>query len=213
MPKTNGITRREILTSIKHHGAMTAEELAQELGISQVAVRQHLSALEAEAVIAVSIERRGLGRPSHRYALTTHGDELFPRHYEALANSILNELGDWQGEEAVQQLFARQSERLRLALTPRLQGKSLAAKVNALANFQDESGFMSKVVQEDGATFRIVQYNCPFRAVAKNYPGACCAGKDALFRELLGDVEVEQEKNILAGDACCTFRISQTETK
>src|SRR5690242_18077679 len=113
MPRANGITRQEILTSIKRHGAMTAEELARELGISQVAVRQHLASLEAEAIISVSIDRRGLGRPSHRYTLTARGDEHFPRHYDMLANALLDELRVWQGEETVRELIARQRERAR----------------------------------------------------------------------------------------------------
>src|SRR5438876_968476 len=101
MPRANGITRQEILTALKLDGCRTAEELAHALGISQVAVRQHLTSLEAEQSVVVEIERKGLGRPAHRYRLTPQGDEMFPRKYDALANSMLDELRAWQGDEAV----------------------------------------------------------------------------------------------------------------
>ena len=39
MPRANGITRQEILTSIKCRGAMTAEELSKELLISPRGLR------------------------------------------------------------------------------------------------------------------------------------------------------------------------------
>src|SRR5258708_26012145 len=104
MPRANGITRQEILTSIKRNGAMTAEELSRELGISQVAVRQHLTSLEAENLIAITIERRGLGRPSHRYVLTLSGDESFPRQYDTVLNELLDELRAWQGQAVVDEL-------------------------------------------------------------------------------------------------------------
>src|SRR5690349_12623551 len=124
MSRANGITRQEILTCLKIHGSMTAEELAQELGISQVAVRQHLTSLEAEDPIDIQIERKGLGRPAHRYFLTARGDETFPRHYDSLANGLLDELRAWQGETAVTELVQRKRARLIKDWLPRLEGKS-----------------------------------------------------------------------------------------
>src|SRR5687767_10368667 len=101
MHKANGITRSQILTSIKVNGSMTADSLAQELGISPVAVRQHLAGLEAEGYILTSVERRGLGRPVHRYSITSEGDETFPRAYDRVANELLDELRLTGGEAAV----------------------------------------------------------------------------------------------------------------
>ncbi len=216
MSRANGITRQEILTSIKVNGAMTAEELARELHISQVAVRQHLSALEAERIIAITVERKGLGRPSHRYRLTPTGDETFPRRYGALTDSLLAELHEWQGEEVVQTLFARRAERIAHSLKVRMKDKALGAQVQELARIQTEAGFMAEAHEDDQTgEYRLVQHNCAICTVATVYPHICCKNELEMFENLLDGVEIIREKYLLAGDHTCTYTIRQPsqETK
>ncbi len=208
MSRANGITRQEILTAIKWKGTMTAEELARELSISQVAVRQHLASLEAENIISISVERRGLGRPSHRYRLTPHGDETFARRYPGLTNALLESLSELQGEEAIQTLFARMRERTVERLQRRLADKPLRDRVQELARIQTEFGFMAEAIEgEEAGEWRLVQHNCSICAVASLYPNACCRNEMQMLKQLLGDVEVHREKYILAGDHTCTYRI------
>jgi predicted ArsR family transcriptional regulator len=186
---------------------MTADELARQLGISQVAVRQHLASLEAENSITVRIERHGPGRPLHRYMLTPHGDEIFPRHYDALTNDLLEELRAWQGEESVLQLFGRQRERIEQTLLPRMKGKSLEARVSELTRIQTENDYMAEMSADDSGTFRLVEYNCPYRAIAHNHPNTCCAAELELFRRLLPDAEIVREHYLLDGAHNCQFHI------
>lgn len=208
MPRPNGITRQEILTSIKRNSSMTAEELARELNISQVAVRQHLASLEAEGIITVSIERRGLGRPSHRYTLTPQGDELFPRHYDELANSLLNELRISSGEEAVRNLFNRRRERQRMMIAPRIQDRPMDEQIKELAEIQTDKGYMAEVEVEEGpGCYRLVQHNCAIYKIAKNHPEICCNSDLALIRSLLPDSEVERDQYRFAGNKVCSFKI------
>jgi len=209
MPRANGITRQEILTCLKVQGSRTADELARELGISQVAVRQHLASLEAEKSVDIEIERKGLGRPSHRYRLTAQGDECFPRKYDVLANGILNELRAWQGEAAVHELVLRHRERLRQDWQPRLSGKKTCEKVNELARLLTELGFMAEVSSERPGTYTLVKRNCVLCAVARNHPDACCNTSAAFYAQLLGDVEVERRASITDGASMCAFWLQE----
>ncbi len=127
MSRANGLTRQEILTAIKCHGSLTAETIAQQLHISPVAVRQHLSALAAEGSVTIQIVRRGLGRPAHYYRLTEAGDEQFTRRYMHMAVSLIEELSAWQGEDAVHALLALKHERELPVLRERLAGLEGAA--------------------------------------------------------------------------------------
>lgn len=207
MSRANGITRQEILTSIKYSGAMTAEELARELGISQVAVRQHLASLEAEGIVSVTVERRGLGRPSHRYRLTVAGDETFPRRYEAAAAELLHGLLEWQGAEAVEALLAKRRQRLLETLEARFKDKPLAAQLQELARIQTDAGYMAEVVADERDGYRLIQHNCSACAVARHYPSICCEGEIRTIQQALGSVEIAREHSILDGDFTCTFRI------
>jgi predicted ArsR family transcriptional regulator len=205
MHKANGITRGQILTSIKVNGSMTADLLAQELGISPVAVRQHLSSLEAEGHIKTSVERRGLGRPVHRYSVTAEGDESFPRSYDRIANDILDELRVIGGEESVDAIFAARQDSLQTRSQARFNGKSLLARVEELAKLQSEYGFMadSRQVGED---ILLIEHNCAICRVARNNRGVC-AHEMIMLRNVAGsDADVTREQYILDGDSTCTYR-------
>jgi predicted ArsR family transcriptional regulator len=207
MARANGLTRQEILLTIKQQGAMTAEELGKALGISQVAVRQHLTSLEAESIVDVTIERRGLGRPSHRYRLTAAGDETFPRRYAALAQTLIEELRSWQGEEAVLLLLARRRQHMVEQLQARLQAKTLAARVQELARINNENGFMAEMIDDGSGVLRLVKHNCAVCAVARCHPEVCCVGEMDVYKELLGNIDIVHETSILNGDHSCSFRI------
>ncbi|MCW3055928.1 MAG: putative transcriptional regulator [Chthonomonadales bacterium] len=207
MPRANGLTRQEILNCIKMSGPMTADELSRDLGISQVAVRQHLTSLEAETLIAVTVERRGLGRPSHRYSLTTEGDESFPRRYDAALNELLDELRAWQGQAAVDELLQRRRERTLLTLQSRMHDRSLTNRLNELARMETAHGFMMEVCSDGSEGFHLIKRNCSVCAVARNHPAICCQSESALYSQLLGDTHVERVSAIVDGDATCTFHI------
>ncbi len=207
MPRANGITRQEILTSLKMDGSRTADELARTLGISQVAVRQHLSSLEAEQSVVVEIVRKGLGRPAHRYRLTAQGDETFPRNYDVLANSILDELRAWQGDDAVTEIMVRKRERVRQEWQARLAGKQPPDRVSELARLLTESGYMAEAEECAPGAFTLTKKNCPLCAVAKNHPETCCMSSAAFYEQLLSDIRVERGETILDGSRNCAFKL------
>jgi predicted ArsR family transcriptional regulator len=185
---------------------MTADGLGKELGISPVAVRQHLAALDAEGLVATSIERRAVGRPVHLYTITTLGDETFPRQYDALANSLLDELRHAQGEEAVEELFAKRRARLVSSHQLRMEGKSIEERVFELARIQDEDGYMASAEAVEGG-YRVVEHNCAVCKVARRHR-AVCNQEIAFIRQLLGPhARVERITHIASGDAACTYLI------
>src|SRR5436305_1563977 len=92
MEKRPGSSRQEILRLLRRRGGLTAEDLARAVGITAVAVRQHLQVLEAAGLVGSASERRPIGRPRRVYSLTDQADELFPTGYHLLANIILEQL-------------------------------------------------------------------------------------------------------------------------
>jgi predicted ArsR family transcriptional regulator len=186
---------------------MTAEGLARVLGISPVAVRQHLTSLEAENQVAVTVERRGLGRPSHRYDLTPSGDESFPRRYDAALTELLDELRVWQGQAAVDELTQRCRERKLLALRARMQGRSLASSLSELARLENADGFMTEICSDGPDGYALIRHNCSVCAVARSHPSLCCQGDTGLYSQLLEQATVERVSAIVEGDHTCTFSI------
>ena len=89
-------TRRQLLEVLKRRGEARAEELAEALGVTVSAARQHLAALQAAHFVAYRELKGTPGRPKHVYHLTQAAEELFPKSYDEFATDLL----EFMGEEA-----------------------------------------------------------------------------------------------------------------
>ena len=83
-------TRRAILERLKQDGPQDAVGLAEELGISAMAVRQHLYGLQEEALVTFQEEARPLGRPAKIWRLTAAADRFFQRRQRLHPTSLLD---------------------------------------------------------------------------------------------------------------------------
>ena len=93
--KSLSAPRRDILTYIKTNSSATIAQLADELGVTDEAVRQHILYLENQGWIvgtAVRSEPARAGRPVVQFALTEAGDHLFPKRYDELSIVLIDTL-------------------------------------------------------------------------------------------------------------------------
>jgi len=82
--------RRAVVEVIKRNGGQTVEQLAEYLGVSPSAIRQHLQYLIGEGLVDFrEALPHGRGRPKRLYELTEVGEELFPRHSGSIALRLL----------------------------------------------------------------------------------------------------------------------------
>jgi predicted ArsR family transcriptional regulator len=198
-------SRQEILRLLRTRGGMTVEDLSRAMGISSVAVRQHLEVLTARELVRAATERRPVGRPCRVYSLTEAANDLFPQNYHGLALMILEHLREHDGEVKVEEVFAARGERLAAQYTPRMEGKSLRERVAAVARMQDENGYMSEWEECPDGSFRLREYNCAICQVARCFPRVCRQEAE-LFARLL-DAEVTREEHLIAGDGRCSYLI------
>src|SRR2546425_11250371 len=83
-------TREAILTLLKQRGPSDAEALASELGISAMAVRQHLYALHQQKLVGYQEEARIVGRPAQLWLQTPAANRLFPDAHACLTGHRLD---------------------------------------------------------------------------------------------------------------------------
>src|SRR5687767_3343387 len=87
-----GETQRKLLGALHDAGGsagMSVEEIADKLGITITAVRQHLVALERDGLVTRNATRASGGRPQHLFVLTERGREGFPRQYSWFSELLL----------------------------------------------------------------------------------------------------------------------------
>src|SRR5579862_4071643 len=113
----------------------TARDLAKTLGIQESAARGHLERLEGRGLVVPTFRREGVGRPRKRYLLTPEGHELFPRKYELLLDSVMEELIDSKGAGFVAKVFADAARRMahQILRTLPAEGSSPEERAESLA--------------------------------------------------------------------------------
>ena len=204
-------TRRALLVALRKRGEARAEELADGLGITVGAVRQHLHGLAAADLVEHREERPGPGRPRHVYRLAPAAEALFPRAYGELTVELLDYIGDEDPELIARAFDRRRRARVERTLM-RLDGLRFDARVAEVARVLDEDGYLADVepLPADGpgqpAGWRIREHNCAILAVAQRY-GHACGAEIAFLREVLPDADVTRVSHILTGAHACAYDV------
>jgi DeoR family suf operon transcriptional repressor len=198
-------TRRRILIALKERGGMTADELAEKLGISPVAVRRHLTNLERDRLVDHEPVQRGMGRPSYVYQLTQAAGAIFPSNYDQLASYVLASIQQLYGHEAVERIFEERTREEARSYRPLVNAGNLSDRLEQLARLREVDGYMPVWEEQKDGSFVLHQYHCPILRVAEGCSVAC-AHELALFVDLL-EAEVTRQQHQPAGDSRCTYEI------
>ena len=205
-------SRRAILIALKRHGNATIAQLAEELDLTGEAVRQQLLQLQREGWIEPKIartpERGRTGRPATAYVLTTAGDHLFPKQYDALNVAMIDAVAEEFGEDAAKRVLKNVANQKVATTEPTLRGLTLPERLTKLKDwYLADDPYMEVEEVEDG--YRLVERNCPFINTAMRRPSLCSVSVNALTR-LLG-VRVAREERFQDGHGRCVFHVYRDE--
>jgi predicted ArsR family transcriptional regulator len=202
-------TRQEILSFLRRHGEGTVRELGDLLGLTSTGIRQHLTVLERDGLVAVRETRGRVGRPALVYSLTAAGMALFPNRYDDLSNLLLTEIRAIAGSQGLQSVLMRVAARSAEPYEPQLKGRDLAERVRLATEIINERGCLAECeARPDG--FYIHQFTCPFPNVARNNSGVCALEVEFVRRLSGGDARLV--RSLLRGDGSCTYRVREASS-
>ena len=197
-------TRQDILDYLRLHSQATVRELGEHLRLTSTGIRQHLTVLERDGLIASHEERGHVGRPALVYRLTSQGDALYPKQYEALANALIEEARGLLGPDALQKLMKNVAARFAEPYMARLEGKAGEERAAEATRVIQERGCLADCSAE-GGDLLIRQQTCPFPDVASRN-SAVCALEVEFVRRLVG-ADARLTTSLLRGDDACTYRV------
>jgi DeoR family suf operon transcriptional repressor len=203
-----GGTRGRILEELAV-APLTARELAKKLGIQESAARGHLGRMEERGLVLPTFRREGVGRPRKRFTLTPQGQELFPRKYDLILDSVVDELLASKGEGFVSALFAEAAHRMAREVARSLpENASEEERIRHVVGALNDLGFRSHLERSEDGRPRIVRTNCIFRHSALTHPFLMCDVFDKNLTEaLLGESGVSLEDSIGRGGIRCSHLI------
>jgi predicted ArsR family transcriptional regulator len=179
-------TRGKIVTLLRR-ASRTVEELAQELDLTDNAVRAQLAVLERDGLIKESGRRRSSSKPASVYTLTSVAEELFPKAYGSVLRQLLEELTERMPAEEVEAVL--RSTGHRLAAQWALPRGELQTRVEAAVSVLNALGGLAELERRNG-TYVIQGYSCPLAAVVPDHPEVCRL-TETLLTELI-DAPVQE---------------------
>src|SRR5882724_11705488 len=204
-----GKTRRAIVKLLKSEGPMDASQMGERLGLTAMAVRQHLYELQREKLVSAQERPAALGRPTKYWRLTREADRLFPDAYAELSVALIDALGDAFGEAGLKRVLESRGSRQLADYLKRIpHSLPLKNKLRRLARIRTEEGYMAEVRHDGKGGFLFIENHCPICAAATACQGFCST-ELVLFRAVLGrNVNVERIEHIVSGERRCAYRIA-----
>jgi predicted ArsR family transcriptional regulator len=202
-------TRRRIVKLLKTDGPLGTAQLAERLGLTTMAVRLHLYALQSEGLVTAEERPAPVGRPAKFWRLTPEADRHFPEAYAELSVALIGAMQETFGAEGLNRVLVSRCARQREDYAKRIRlSDPLKKRLAELARVRTEEGYMAEVRDDEGGGFLLVENHCPICAAANACQGFCSTELD-LFRSVLGPgVEVERVEHIVSGDRRCAYRVT-----
>lgn len=205
---TNG-TRDKVLRTLLTHPRRTINELAEEVGISPISVRHHITSLMAEGLISSDEERHGVGRPRQVFLLTEEGVEQFPTRYVRLTVRLLEQLKETMPAAMVKQLFIQMAQELAkdFASDAKIHDLAMQERLELVKNILQREGFTIEW-EKQGNEYHIREVSCPYYHVGQNHPEVCAV--DQILISTMLSLPASKTKCILNGDTHCTYVVSES---
>ncbi len=199
-------TRKQIIMLLKKRSRQSVSELSTHLGITPMAVRQHLMSLEKRGIISYTPKKSGIGRPVFLYALTDKAMDIFPKSYVMFIKDMLDIVEKEGGRKKVDKMFMQMKDHALNEKFRSLIGKSdLDGKVRSLVDILDAEGLMVEF-EDNGDSYSFKQFNCLLHSISGEYPEAC-KYELQMYQELLGS-NLTRTSCQSDGESSCTYVIS-----
>ena len=195
-------TRGRIVKSVRGT-RKTVNELAEELGLTDNAVRAHLLSLERDGLIRQSGIQRGTRKPHFAYELTEEADHLFPKAYDALLVRLITVLKSQLTAPALNQVLREVGRSLAGEQTDKRKNEALERRANRALGALESIGGTAHLDQENNELF-IRSGSCPLATAVTAHPEVCQLA-EALLSEIVGS-EVREHCN-REGSPRCSFEI------
>ena len=194
-------TKGRILALLRR-SSRTVDELASALGVTDNAVRLHLSALERDGVVQQRGVRPTGGKPAYAYEVAPEAERLFTKAYIPVLTQLVGVLEERLAPAELQALLREVGRRI--AAARGASPGSVREKAEVAATVLTELGGIVDVEEQDGR-ITLRGYSCPLADAVRAHP-ATCQAVESMVAELTGGTV--QERCDRAGRPRCCFELA-----
>jgi len=191
------------LVSLLRGTRKTVNELAQDLDLTDNAVRAHLLSLERDGLIKQSGIQRGTRKPHFAYELSDEAEHLFPKAYDALLNQLIAVLKGRLTPLALEEVLREVGRSLAGAQAASQRNGEMDSRIDRAVAALEAIGGAARVEKEN-ETLVICSESCPLATAVTEHPEVCRLA-ETLLSEIIG-VEVREHCD-RQGAPRCRFEV------
>jgi predicted ArsR family transcriptional regulator len=200
----------KILYQIKRLGPQAAKLMADKLGITTMAVRQHLSQLESQGLVTTTepvAQKRG--RPVSAWTLTQSGHDRFPDAHAQITVELIASVREVLGENALEQVIKKRGMQIHLQYEKALSKiTGVRGKTKELARLRTNEGYMADVEDIGKNRYLLIEHHCPICIAATSCEGFCRTELESFQQLLTPLASVERTEYLMDGARRCTYLIT-----
>lgn len=182
-------TRGKVVELLRRKSA-SVSDLAGELDLTDNAVRAHLTTLERDGLIEQSGSRSSARRPETLYSLSRSAENLFPKSYHALLNSLMDVLEEDHSPEEIRNILKSVGRRMVGDKLDELRSEDLPARIGVAAALVEDIGGLAEI-HETPESYTIQGFSCPFGAAVCHNRDVCVV-IESMLATLTGERVLEQ---------------------
>jgi len=198
-----GSTRGRIVTLVRGT-TKTVNELAEELELTDNAVRAHLLSLERDGLIRQSGVQRGTRKPHFAYELTGEAENLFPKAYDVLLNQLITVLKVRLTPKTLKEVLREVGRSLAGGQTSKRKSEDLETRASHALTALEAMGGAARI-EKEGDTLFIRSGSCPLADAVAEHPEVCQLA-ESLLSEIIG--KTVRERCNRAGSPQCAFEVT-----
>lgn len=202
-------TKEKIFQALRNQGQLTVLELASAVQITPIAVRHHLTTLQAEGMVEVREERHGVGRPRQIYKLTSMAMDRNSTRYYQFTNLLLDQLKEHLSPEMVNNLLLDVASSMVGDWKKELDSLPLPQRLDRLVQLLTQEGFVARVESAGPGRYCLTELACPYSRISLSHPEVCALDASMISRAL--GTPVERTSCIRSGSDSCTYSIAGEE--
>ena len=194
-------TRGRLITLLRGT-TKTVNDLAQELELSDNAVRAHLLSLERDGLTKQSGFQRGTRKPHLAYSLTEEAERLFPKAYDTLLNRLIAVLKGRLTPFALEEVLREVGRSLARTQAANQNNGNINSRIGAALAALEAIGGSARV--EENEKLLICSESCPLATAIAEHPEVCTLA-ETLLSEIIG-LEVREQCD-RDGPPRCRFEV------
>ncbi|HWG45762.1 MAG TPA: ArsR family transcriptional regulator [Gemmataceae bacterium] len=197
-------TRGRILSVLRRSGG-TVNDLAEATGLSDNAVRAHLTTLERDGFVQPAGTRPSTRKPNVVYELTPEAAQVFPKPYAAVLQQLLEVLTERLAPADLDAILRAVGQRVAGGFRHAVQATEPRERILQVLGVLEEIGGLAEM-EEHEEKLCIRGFDCPLGGAITGHRQVCRVA-ETLLADLLG-MPVQEQCRTIDGSVRCYFEVA-----